>query len=213
MPRCRFAHHIEADMIYHVLNRANGRRSIFETQQDFAAFIKVVAESLIVVPTRLLAYCVLSNHWHFVIWPERDGQLSALLHQITTTHVRRWHRFHNSDGEGHVYQGPFKSFPVQDDEHFYSVCRYVERNAVRANLTTRVEGWVWCSCWARRHVGDSRSLHLANWPLALTDDWVDWVNQPLTQPELRSLRTSARRGRPYGESAWQQDTARTGGAG
>ena len=194
--------------IYHVLNRANGRRTIFETPEDFAAFINVVTESLLVMPTRLLAYCVLSNHWHFVFWPEREGQLSALLHQMTTTHVRRWHKHRNSEGEGHVYQGPFKSFPVQDDGHFYTVCRYVERNSVRANLTPLAQDWVWGSCWARNHVADSRSLPLAAWPLPLNDNWDDWVNKPLTEPELTALRTSTRRGAPYGEPAWQQKTAR-----
>ena len=141
MPRGpRFA---PGGLVYHVLNRANGRRTIFETSKDFTAFTDVVTESLIVVPIRILAYCVLSNHWHFIFWPEHDGQLSKFLHQMTTTHVRRWHKFHNSDGEGHVYQGPFKSFPVQDDDHFYAVCRYVERNAVRAGLAERVEDWRW----------------------------------------------------------------------
>lgn len=195
-------------MIYHVLNRANARRTIFETDKDFEAFIKVVNESLLVVPTRILAYCVMSNHWHFVMWPEHDAQLSALLHQMTTTHVRRWHKYRNSNGEGHIYQGPFKSFPVQTDEHFYNVCRYVERNAVRANIVDRVEDWIWGSCWRGQHVGDPRSLPVAEWPLPRPDNWTDWVNQPLTESELCAVRTCARRGCPYGSQQWQRDTAR-----
>ena len=194
MPRGpRFA---PGGLIYHVLNRANGRRTIFETSKDFTAFTDVVTESLIVVPIRILAYCVLSNHWHFIFWPEHDGQLSKFLHQMTTTHVRRWHKFHNSDGEGHVYQGPFKSFPVQEDDHFYTVCRYVERNAVRAGLADRVEDWRWCSGWAREHQRDSCGLVIADWPLPRPTSWSDWVNQPQTESELRAIRTCARRGCP-----------------
>jgi hypothetical protein len=46
-------------------------------------------------------------------------------------HTQRWHAHHRSAGSGHVYQGRFKSFPIQEDDHFYTVTRYVERNALR----------------------------------------------------------------------------------
>ncbi len=193
--------------IYHVLNRANGRTKIFRSVQDYQAFIVVVRESLLLIPTRILAYCVLPNHWHFVIWPEQDDELSEFMHQMTTTHVRRWHAFRGSDGEGHVYQGPFKSFPVQNDEHFYTVCRYVERNAVRANLVNVVEDWKWGSFWARQHPTHRSSIPLADWPLPYPDGWADWVNQPLTEAELAALQVCAQRGRPYGAKAWQLATA------
>ena len=193
--------------IYHVLNRANGRTKIFRSAQDYQAFIVVVRESLLLIPTRILTYCILPNHWHFVIWPEQDDELSEFMHQVTTTHVRRWHAFRGSDGEGHVYQGPFKSFPVQSDEHFYTVCRYVERNAVRANLVDVVEDWKWGSFSARQHPNHRSSIPLAEWPLPYPDGWADWVNQPLTETELAALQVCARRGRPYGTTEWQHTTA------
>src|SRR5208337_3088457 len=95
--------------------------------------------------TRLLAYCVMPNHWHLIVWPRQDGELSRFVGWLTLTHTQRWHAQRHTRGSGHVYQGRFKSFPVQGDEHFLTACRYVERNALRANLVERAEAWRWCS--------------------------------------------------------------------
>jgi putative transposase len=83
------------------------------------------------------AYQLLNNHWHFVLRPDQDGEMSRFLRWVTATHTMRYHAHYRSSGDGHVYQGRFKSFPVQDDEHFFTVCRYVERNALRAELVKR----------------------------------------------------------------------------
>ncbi len=116
--------------MFHVLNRGNGRQTLFFGSADYEAFVRVVKETLLIVPMRILGYCLMPNHWHFVLWPELDDQLSAFMHQLMTTHVRRWQKAHHCEGEGHVYQGRFKSFPAESDEHLYTMCRYVERNAV-----------------------------------------------------------------------------------
>jgi putative transposase len=180
---------------------------MFNTTEDYAAFVHMVSESLLVVPTRILTYCLMPNHWHFVMWPERDYEMSEFFHHLTTTHVRRWHRFHETDGQGHLYQGPFKSFPIEGDDHFYTVCRYAERNAARASLVHRVEDWTWGGLWSYLHAGDCRAIGLADWPLPRATSWSDWVNTPLTESELNAVRTSVRRGRHYGDPQWQESTA------
>ena len=131
-------------LVFHVLNRGNDRRPIFDGPGDYEAFVRILAETQERQPMRLLAYCLMPNHWHLLLWPERGGQLGAFLQRLTTTHVRRWHLHRHSVGRGHLYQGSYKSFPVQDDEHFYRVCRYVERNALRANLVARAQDWPMC---------------------------------------------------------------------
>ena len=122
---------------YHVLNRANARMTVFEDDADYEAFEKVLVEAVARTQTRLLAYCLMPNHWHLVVWPRNDGELSRFVGWLTLTHTQRWHAHRHSTGSGHVYQGRFKSFPIQEDEHLYSVARYVERNARRANLVRR----------------------------------------------------------------------------
>ena len=133
-----------------MLNRAVGRRTLFEKEYDYRAFERIIDQTLRTCRMRICAYCLMPNHWHFVLWPERDGDLSAFMQQMTNTHVKRWKAHFHETGLGHLYQGRFKSFPVQTDEYFYQAVRYVERNALRANLVSRAEDWPWSSL-ARRH--------------------------------------------------------------
>ncbi len=131
----------------HVLNRANARLPIFERDDDYAAFERVLEEAVDRTGTRLLSYCLMPNHWHLVVWPHDDGELSRFAGWLTLTHTQRWHAHRHSAGTGHLYQGRFKSFPIQEDDHFLTVCRYVERNAPRAKLVARAEEWRWSSLY------------------------------------------------------------------
>jgi hypothetical protein len=108
------------------------------------------------------------NHWHLLLWPRRDGELSEILRWITVTHTQRWHAHHHTAGTGPVYQGRFKSFPVQTDEHFLTVARYVERNALRAKLVTREKDWQWSSLWRRNQEDTTLTAWLSTWRGATT---------------------------------------------
>jgi putative transposase len=156
--------------VYHVLNRVVGRVSVFDKSMDYAAFEKVLRQADAQVSMRLLAYCLLPNHWHLVLWPREDGDLSAYLQWVTMTHTQRWHAHQHTTGTGPLYQGRFKSFPIQEDGHLLTVCRYVEGNALRAQLVPRAEPWRWSSLWHRMH--GTADLLLATGPAQLPDDWV-----------------------------------------
>jgi putative transposase len=145
------------------LNRAVGRSTIFEKAGDYAAFEQVLEEAREQVEMRLLSFCVMPNHWHLVLWPREDGDLSTYLCWLTNTPTRRWHLAHRTVGTGPLYQGRFKSFPVQEDGHFFTVCRYVERNALRANLVAAAQQWLWSRLWHR--VNKSQAVTLASWPI------------------------------------------------
>ena len=156
----RRARSIQGGYVYHVLNRANARAPLFFKEEDYDAFERVLEEALVRVPLRILGYCVMPNHWHRVVWPQagQDRQVSEFLRWLTVTHTRRWHAHHHTAGSGHLYQGRFKSFPVESDDHLDTVLRYVERNPVRANLVRRVEDWRWSSL--ARHTSGAPARHL-----------------------------------------------------
>ena len=128
-------------MVLHVLNRGVGRMRLFYDDEDYAAFERVLEDTLAVRAMRICAFWLMPNHWHFVLWPKNDGELSAFMQRLTITHVTRWQEHKHLVGTGHVYQGRYKSFPVQTDEYFFQVVRYVERNALRANLVGLAEDW------------------------------------------------------------------------
>jgi len=182
--------------------------TIFKRPADYEAFELVVQQAVDRTGMRLLAYCVMPNHWHLVLWPTKDGQLSRFMGWLTLTHTQRWHAQRHSSGSGHVYRGRFKSFPVQDDEHFHAVCRYVERNALQAKLVRRAEAWRWCSLHRWKQGTAQEKKLLSAWPLPRQSAWVDRVNAPLTKAELTSLRRSVQRGCPYGGDLWSKKIVR-----
>ncbi len=195
-------------VVYHVLNRANGGATLFEKPNDYAAFECILLEAHERHPVSVFAYCVMPNHWHMVLQPRTDPQLGSFVHWLTVTHAKRWHAWHGTSGSGHVYQGTYKRFPVQTDSHYLVVCRYVERNPLRANLVGEAEEWRWSSLWRREHGDAEAKSLLADWPVERPPDYLRWVDQPLTERELASVRLCVRRGRPFGHDRWQAQTAR-----
>jgi putative transposase len=185
---------------YHVLNRGNARAEVFHKAEDFEAFLGLIGEATLRIPMRVLAYCLMPNHFHLVVWPRDDGDLSRWMHWLLTAHVRRHLRHYRSSG--HVWQGRFKAFPIQEDDHLRAVLRYVERNALRAGLVTRAEDWAWSSL-AR---GDQAPLLEAG-PAPRGPGWIEAVNAVMTEAECAAVRESVRRDRPLGEEGWVRRTA------
>jgi putative transposase len=204
MPRTARA--VEGGLIYHVLNRGNGRLRLFRKEGDFVSFEKVLAEGLQRYPVELLTYCLMKNHWHLVLRPRTDESLGRLMGWIGVTHVRRHYAHYHLAGGGHLYQGRFKSFPVQDDRHLLALCRYVEGNAVRAKCVERAHEWRWGGLFARMHGG--KPFKLCDWPVDRPGNWVQLVNRTIEKADLERLRVSVKRGRPFGEDDWIEKTAR-----
>lgn len=194
-------------LAYHVMNRVSGRQDLFEDAGDYEAFERVLAEAREREEMRVCAYALMPNHFHLVLWPRRDGDLSRFMQWLTMTHTQRWHAHRHNVGHGHLYQSRFKSFPIQSDEHFLSVCHYVERNALRARLAEQAEGWPWCSLACREKKLDKRVRLLDDWPVDRPRDWRRVVNRPQDERELDWLRRCVRRGQPYGDEAWVRRTA------
>jgi putative transposase len=197
----------EGGLLYHALNRANAHLAIFETDEDYAAFERVLAQAVARQDMRLLAYCLMPNHFHLLVWPRADGDLSQFMRWLTVTHTQRWHAHHRTAGTGHLYQGRFQSFPVQSDQPFLTVCRYVERNALRAKLVERAEDWRWSSLSARRARSDADRPALRPWPIGRPRDWRARVNRPIGPNEEEAIGRSIQRGQPFGSASWQATVA------
>lgn len=202
----RVARAAPGGQVYHVLNRGNGRQRLFHKEADYAAFENLLFEVQQAVPVRILAWCLMPNHWHLVLWPRADGQLSRFMLRLNTAHVRRHHAHYHTKAGGHLYQGRFKSFPVQDDHHFLVLCRYVEANPLRAKLVEDAARWRWSSLWAASH-RQGVPHRPEPWPVSRPDHWAKIVNDALPKAELERVQTSVRRGRPFGADAWVRRTA------
>jgi putative transposase len=189
-----------ANYVYHVLNRSAKRALLFVQPSDYRAFEKLLEEAQQRVPIRILAYCLMPNHWHLLLWPLSDGDLPRFVKWLTTTHAIRWNRAHHCVGTGAVYQSRFKSIPVQHGPHLFWAWRYVERNALRANLVARAEEWPWSSLRCRA-LGD-RPEWLNDGPIPLPPDWTEVVNIPQTDAELAAFRHRMNLNQPFGREGW-----------
>ena len=201
MPRTARAS--QGGYVYHVLNRGNGRSNVFHKDDDFAAFVRLMRQAHDKVPLRIVGYCLMSNHFHVVLWPQGDGDLSVWMQWLLTAHVRRYHR--HDKGSGHVWQGRFKAFPIQDDEHDLTVLRYERRNPLRANLVERSQDWEWSSLKPTVRSGPDGLI--SDGPVPKPTAWTRIVNGVETEAELTALRSSVERGTPFGDAGWQIETA------
>ena len=190
------------EMVYYGWNRANFRSRLFKAEAHYQDFLDLVEESLNFVPIRILAYCLMPNHWHLVLYPRADGDLSKFVQRITVTHTQRYHAQIRTAGYGQIYQGRYKSLPVETGQHFLTLVRYVERNAQRAGLVKRAEDWPWSSVYTRLYGKEKQKQLLSRWPVAAPKDYVAWLNHPQPQEEIEKIRYALKRSRPYGSEAW-----------
>ena len=123
----------EAGAIYRMLNLAHLRGPIFRKLHDYEAFEKLLQQAIEKFDIALLSYCRMPDHWHLVVRPNIDGEMERFGQWVCLTHTQRYHADYRLVGLGHLNQGRYKSFPVQADEHFLTLCRFVERNAFAAN--------------------------------------------------------------------------------
>jgi len=182
---------------YHVINRGNGRSRVFHDERDYQAFVELLNLADERVPVRIVGGCLMPNHFHLVLWPREDGELSTFMQWLLTSHVRRHHSRYETSG--HVWQGRFKAFPIQSDEHLLTVLRYVERNPLRAGLVERAEDWPWSSLIWRQAGGPVR---LDEGPTELPQSWVQRVNAAESEEDLKALRRCVHRGTPFGSPTW-----------
>ena len=188
--------------IYHALNRSSFRSALFKREKHYRDFLSILEESLAVVPMRILAYCLMPNHWHLVLYPRAAGDLSKFMQRITLTHTQRHRARTRTVGYGHLYQGRYKSLPVESDSHFLALVRYVERNAKRAALVKKAEDWPWSSAYVRRYGREKQKKILRPWPVAEPKDYVQWLNHSQPKEEIENIRDAIQRSRPYGSKPW-----------
>ena len=189
-------------MWYHAMNRGNGREVVFHKDEDYAEFVEAMVDARTRLPVDVLGYCLMPNHFHLVLRPKAHGDLGRWMQWLLTAHARRYHRHHGTSG--HVWQGRFKAFPIQDDDHLVAVLRYVERNPVRAEQVARAEDWAWSSVpgWRLKD-----PLLYRGKPPVRGPHWLRTVNAPLSAGDLQRLRRSVSRGRPFGDESWTRKTA------
>ena len=191
--------------VQHVLNRGDHRETIFFKDGDYDAFLGMVAEAAERVEMRILAYCIMRNHFHLVVWPQAGRDLPVFMQLLMNLHIQRYLRHYRPSSPGHIYQGRYTNSIVQTDHHVLRVQRYVEANARSAGLVLRAEDYRWSS--ASPCSSEPGRPQLSEGPVAKPADWLTYVNARQTVREQIAIRQSARRGAPYGAPTWVTEVA------
>jgi len=139
------------------------------------------------------------NHFHIVIRPAQGSDLSKWMQWLMTSHVRRYHSHYKTFG--HIWQGRFKSFIIQEDNHLLAVLRYVEANPTRALLVNSAADWPWSSL--RERLSKTPQLIIETCPIELPEKWKEFVDLYQSREELTLLRRSVNRQTPFGDEHWQ----------
>ncbi len=192
------------NICYHVINRGNNRAEVFHKDQDYLRFTEMMGEAVERIPMRVESWQLMPNHFHLILRPFGDGDLSDWMQWLMTAHVRRYHRHYHSSG--HVWQGRYKAFAVQDDVHYLKVLRYVESNALRANLVDRAEDWKWSSLYALKK--PDQFPFLVPGPIRRPRNWRALLNKEQPEKELEQIQLSVNRQRPLGEIKWVEKTVK-----
>jgi putative transposase len=171
---------ILAGLVYHVTNRTGPGRTLFDSRAAYRAFIELMAEALAFRPVRLLAFCIMPNHWHFVIWADTDDDVRRFVAWLSLTHATRFNRFMNTSGP--VYPKRYEAIPVESGTNLYRLIRYVERNPCAAGLASRAAAWPWSSAAPRSRIP------VAEWPVPRPSDWEEYVEIEIESDELKEIR-------------------------
>ncbi len=187
---------------YHIINRGNSKQQVFFDQLDYSHFLESVSLAKKKHPVDILAYCLMPNHFHFIVRALLAENLCKWVHVFMNRHVHI-HKI-KYETTGHIWQGRYKDFIIQDEYHLLIVLRYVEANALRAGLVDSSAKWRWSSQYER-----SRNINylLDRNIITLPANWQEFVDTPLLEEEAVKLMRSLERQTPFGKDDWIKRTA------
>ena len=197
-----------AGHLFHVTNHAIEGHLLCRDFGEFLALERLLARALQAAPIRLLAFCLMSNHWHLLLWPEADDDTRNFVRWLSMTHARNLRAWRGSSGGGAVYKGRYDASAVEAPAYFYTVVRYIERNPVRAGIVERADEWLWSSA-SRTH--ELHGIELADWPLPKPSDWNAFMNEMEPLSELEFIRERTSRGEAIARPRIVQPSLAVGG--
>jgi putative transposase len=197
----RLARVVAAGVAHHVTQRGNRRQPVFFSDDDYAAYLDLLAEGCRAAGVEILAYCLMPDHVHLILVPSDPGGLRAAL---ADAHRRYSRRVNLREGwRGYLWQGRFASVPM-DEPHLLAAARYVELNPVRARLVKQARQWRWSS--ARAHLAGKDDGVVSVRPLLdRIEDWAGFLAKGLDKADHLAIQAAERTGRPLGSAAFVAD--------
>jgi len=187
-------------MPHHVTQRGNRRQETFFCNDDYQAYLDLMAEQCGNNKVRVWAYCLMPNHVHLIVVPKSEDGLRRAIGEAHRRYTRRIN--FREQWRGHLWQERFASF-VLDKPHLLAAARYVELNPVRAGLVTAPSEYRWSS--AKAHIKRKDDCLVKVAPLlSLAKNWRRLLTSAATEEQIKAFREHERTGRPLGDNAFQK---------
>jgi len=161
MPYCARKHQLEGNLVYHVMNRSNRRLEIFHEEEDYLYFKVILLRYVTKEGLIIYHYCIMPNHYHLEIELEQPERMSSIMAGVNRAYTYYYHEKYKTSG--YLWQGRFKSKPIQKNKYLLNCGRYIETNPVRAKMVERAEDYSYSS--ARYYVTGDRDDIVAENPL------------------------------------------------
>lgn len=183
---------------HHVTQRGNRRQQTFFNDDDYSAYLELMAEWCDEHGVEIWAYCLMPNHVHLIAVPQSEDGLRRAIGEAHRRYTRRIN--FREKWRGYPWQGRFASF-VMDEPYLLAAARYVEWNPVRASLVADAAEWPWSSARAHLSGRDDRLVQVAPM-LAMIHDWRAFLDSAIPEQQMQSLRDHGRTGRPLGDATF-----------
>jgi putative transposase len=192
-------------IIQHVVNRGAKRGLLFHQPADCEGFLELLVDASEHHPVSLVGFTLMKNHFHLLVRPKEGKALSEYMQWLMNAHIRQYRQQYGGRGEGHIYQGRYRSSLVETVPDLLRAMRYVEANAVRAGFVERAEDWPWCSLGRTATVSGRPLLDPAM--SHRSEEWLELVNTPMEQLDLDAIRNAVRQGLPFAQPTPATDDA------
>lgn len=202
----RYKRIVVIGVAHHVTQRGNHQQPVFSSDQDRQIYLQLLQDTATKAGLCVLGYCLMGNHVHLVVVPEREDALAKALGRA---HYRYAHYFQAKRCiAGHLWQNRFYSCPLAES-HLARAMLYVERNPVRAKMARTALDWPWSSARVHSGQGDSADIiDLADWPECFPPgQWLEMLAVEEEQAELARLERCTFSGKPYGEASFVEHLA------
>ena len=189
--------------LHHIIQRGNNRSNCFVTAGDRFAYMDFLAAAAQKYCAAIHAYVLMTNHVHLLVTPKDENSSGGMMQSLGRRYVRYFNNRHGRTGT--LWEGRYKSAIVDSDSYFFTLCRYIELNPVRANMVGHPGEYLWSSFGASAHGKPDRLISQHPLYLGLGRDDLDrqasycrMFDIPLGDDVLEELREATNKGWVFG---------------
>lgn len=186
---------------HHIIQRGHNRQVVFVGDDDYLYYLDNLREWKTELDCKVYAYCLMTNHVHLVVDPGSDPErLGLLMKRVAGRQTRYTNKMEKRSGS--LWEGRYKSSPIEANEYLLTCCRYVELNPVRAGMVDDPAKYRWSSCPAKVDCSQKTWLDLDSFYLSLGTSAVEraeyyaaWLRASIPDSELKLIRDATQQGR------------------